>query len=48
MATTNGEQIKFHGTDDPIAAAKDSGQRVQFERLAEAIETQNLNKVQHN
>src|SRR5471030_3125814 len=48
MATTNGEQIKFHGTDDPIAAAKASGQRINFGRLAEAIETPNLIEVQLN
>ncbi len=48
MATTNGEQIKFHGTDDPIAAAKASGQRINFGRLAEAIETPNLIEVQRN
>src|SRR5450755_1280883 len=48
MATTNGEQIKFHGTDDPIAQAKSTGQRINFGRLAEAIETPNLIEVQLN
>ena len=33
MASTNGEQIKFHGTDDPIAQARSTGQRDQFRTL---------------
>ena len=48
MASTIGEQIKFHGTDDPIALAKSTGQRINFGRLAEAIETPNLIEVQLN
>ena len=36
MATTTGEQIKFHKTDDPIGQARTTGQRVNFGRLAEA------------
>ena len=47
MATTN-EQIKFHKTEDPIALARTTGQRVNFGRLAEAIETPNLIEVQLN
>ncbi len=48
MASINGEQIKFHSTDDPIALARTTGQRVNFGRLAEAIETPNLIEVQLN
>ena len=48
MASINGEQIKFHKTDDPIALARTTGQRVNFGRLAEAIETPNLIEVQLN
>src|SRR5450755_1483640 len=48
MASTNGEQIKFHGTDDPIALAKSTGRRINFGRLSEAIETPNLIEVQLN
>src|SRR5271154_3240466 len=48
MASIHGEQIKFHKTDDPIALARSTGQRVNFGRLAEAIETPNLIEVQLN
>jgi DNA-directed RNA polymerase subunit beta len=47
MATTN-EQIKFYESEDPIAEAKSTGQRINFGRLAEAIETPNLIEVQLN
>src|SRR5882757_9780741 len=46
--TTSDQQIKFHKTDDPIALARSTGQRVNFGRLAEAIETPNLIEVQLN
>ena len=48
MATTNGEQIKFHSAEDPIGQARSTGQRINFGRLAEAIETPNLIEVQLN
>ncbi len=46
MATT--EQIKFHKTDNPIDTARSTGQRVNFGRLEEALETPNLIEVQLN
>src|ERR1700742_351191 len=47
MATTD-EQIKFHGSNDPLEEARSTGQRINFGRLAEAIETPNLIEVQLN
>ena len=48
MATTTSEQIKFHKTDDALAQARSSGQRINFGRLEEALETPNLIEVQLN
>ena len=42
------EQIKFHKTDDPHGTARSTGQRINFGRLEEAIETPNLIEVQLN
>ena len=47
MATTD-EQIKFHGSSDPLEEARSTGRRINFGRLAEAIETPNLIEVQLN
>src|SRR6201986_111153 len=47
MATTD-EQIKFYGTQNPLEEARSSGRRINFGRLAEAIETPNLIEVQLN
>ncbi len=47
MATTN-EQIKFYESADPLAEARSTGQRINFGRLNEAIETPNLIEVQLN
>ncbi len=48
MSKITGEQIKFHKTENPIALARETGQRINFGRLEEAVEAPNLIEVQLN